>query len=119
MKTEYDPEQSDESVYRVLDSIEKRGEKHVRRFWDCVNKEHILERYFEIHELIQTLKNGEKTVFLSVYVFQSVSLHCWFISESRFLPDGSRGVAKESETSERSERRQSMESSTSFRGTYI
>lgn len=87
----YDPEHSDGSVYGVLDFIEKRGEKHVRRFWNCVNQEHILERYYEIYELIQALKN-----------------------ESGFLPDGSRVVAEEHETSERSERRQSMESSTSF-----
>lgn len=61
-KIAYDPEHSEESVYAVMDFIGKRGEKHVREFWKCVNQEHILGWYREIYELIQTLKNGEKTV---------------------------------------------------------
>ncbi|XP_057202370.1 uncharacterized protein LOC130561809 isoform X2 [Triplophysa rosa] len=89
---EFDPEDSEESVYGVMDFIGKRGEKHVRKFWNCVNQEHILGWYREIYELIQTLKN-----------------------ESGLSPDLSSVVAVENETSERSERRQSMEEpSTSF-----
>lgn len=82
IKIAYDPEHSKESIYVVMDFIGKQGEKHVRKFWNCVNQEHICGLYHEIYDLIQTLKHGKKT-FLSPSLSQlgSQLLFFFFIAD--------------------------------------
>nr|XP_055050576.1 nuclear autoantigen Sp-100 isoform X1 [Misgurnus anguillicaudatus] len=87
------PENSDENVYKVLDYIEKRGAKYVRRFWKCVNKKHILERYLTISDLIQTLEQ----------------------ELPKYSPAGSHVVENVNEATERSNEREAREEpSTTF-----
>ncbi len=51
----------DNGVYCALDYIEKRGKKNVRKFWQCVAKEHILQRYSQLSEVTAALMNCEKS----------------------------------------------------------
>lgn len=59
----------DDGVYCALDYIEKRGKKNVRKFWECVSQEHILERYTQLSEITAALMNCKKS-----YVLLSISL---------------------------------------------
>ncbi|XP_051572082.1 uncharacterized protein LOC127451413 isoform X2 [Myxocyprinus asiaticus] len=51
-------ENTDECIYEVLESIQKNGMKHVRRFWNCVNQNHILLRYRLLSKLTEELRNS-------------------------------------------------------------
>ncbi|XP_051989142.1 nuclear body protein SP140-like protein [Xyrauchen texanus] len=61
-------EDPDESVYKVLTHIEKMGKEHVWKFWNCVNQEHILERYSQLSKLTKELnielKNSHESNYL-------------------------------------------------------
>ncbi|XP_067316144.1 nuclear body protein SP140-like protein isoform X1 [Pseudorasbora parva] len=48
----------DDAVYDALESIEKRGAKKIRKFWKCVQQEHILQHYSQLSEIAATLKNS-------------------------------------------------------------
>ncbi|XP_058627027.1 nuclear body protein SP140-like protein isoform X2 [Onychostoma macrolepis] len=47
----------DNGVYCALDYIEKRGKKDIRKFWQCVDQEHILQRYSQLSEITTALMN--------------------------------------------------------------
>ncbi|XP_016419254.1 uncharacterized protein LOC107748808 [Sinocyclocheilus rhinocerous] len=51
----------DNGVYCALDYIEKHGKKNVRKFWQCVDQEHILQRYSQLSEVTVALKNSLKS----------------------------------------------------------
>ncbi|XP_051994471.1 uncharacterized protein LOC127652393 isoform X2 [Xyrauchen texanus] len=51
-------ENTGECIYEVLESIEKNGKEHVRRFWKCVNQKHILETYHLLSKLTEELWNS-------------------------------------------------------------
>ncbi|XP_021327103.2 uncharacterized protein si:dkey-68o6.8 isoform X1 [Danio rerio] len=46
---------NDSDLYNVLESIQKRGMKTVRKFWNCVDQEHIVQRYPQVSEIISEL----------------------------------------------------------------
>lgn len=46
----------DNGVYCALDYIEKRGKKKVRKFWQCVAQEHIVQRYSQLSEVTEALR---------------------------------------------------------------
>ncbi|XP_052398426.1 nuclear autoantigen Sp-100 isoform X3 [Carassius gibelio] len=48
----------DNDVYSALEYIEKSGKKNVRKFWECVAQEHILQRYSQLSEITAALKNS-------------------------------------------------------------
>ncbi|XP_065108904.1 uncharacterized protein [Paramisgurnus dabryanus] len=93
LESALDPENSDENVYKVLDYIEKKGSKCVRRFWKCVNEKHILERYPQIFELTQSLEQELR----------------------KYSPAGSHVVENANEATKRSNKREAREEpSTTF-----
>ncbi|XP_073698608.1 uncharacterized protein [Garra rufa] len=47
----------DDSLYHMLEFIETSGKKKVRKFWQCVVQDHILQRYLQLSEITKTLKN--------------------------------------------------------------
>ncbi|XP_051742416.1 nuclear body protein SP140-like protein isoform X2 [Ctenopharyngodon idella] len=51
----------DNDMYHALEYIQKCGKKKVRKFWECVDQEHILQRYPQLSEITETLKNSLKS----------------------------------------------------------
>ncbi|XP_016320718.1 uncharacterized protein LOC107672134 isoform X2 [Sinocyclocheilus anshuiensis] len=47
----------DNGVYCALDYIEKRRKKNVRKYWECVAQEHILQRYSQLSDITAALMN--------------------------------------------------------------
>lgn len=60
---------NDIGVYDALEYIQNHGAKKVRKFWRCVDQEHILQHYPQLSEIVATLRKCEKS---SVAVCQSV-----------------------------------------------
>ncbi|XP_016150245.1 nuclear autoantigen Sp-100-like [Sinocyclocheilus grahami] len=51
----------DNGVYCALDYIEKRRKKNVRKYWECVAQEHILQRYSQLSDITAALMNSLKS----------------------------------------------------------
>ncbi|XP_016419921.1 uncharacterized protein LOC107749325 [Sinocyclocheilus rhinocerous] len=81
----------DNGVYCALDYIEKRRKKNVRKYWECVAQEHILQRYSQLSDITAALMNCKKA-----YVLLSISLS---VSPSEKFED--RGTGKEREVKKR------------------
>lgn len=47
------------TVYRALDFIENHGPEKVEKFWECVDQDHILEKYPQFSELLKILKTSQ------------------------------------------------------------
>ncbi|XP_026065008.1 uncharacterized protein si:dkey-68o6.8 isoform X2 [Carassius auratus] len=48
----------DNDMYSALEYIEKRGKKNVRKFWERVAQEHILQRYSQLSEITAALMDS-------------------------------------------------------------
>ncbi|XP_056609871.1 uncharacterized protein si:dkey-68o6.8 isoform X1 [Triplophysa dalaica] len=47
------------TVYRALEFIENHGPEKVEKFWECVDQDHILEKYPQFSELLNILKTSQ------------------------------------------------------------
>lgn len=47
------------TVYTALEIIEEHGHEKVERFWECVDQDHILEKYHQFSELLTMLKTSQ------------------------------------------------------------
>ncbi|XP_073690850.1 uncharacterized protein [Garra rufa] len=66
-------ENDNEDVYCALDYIEKRGKRKVRKFWECVAQEHILQRYPQLSEVIASLRKSEESYITNSSALKSQS----------------------------------------------
>ncbi|KAL1277766.1 hypothetical protein QQF64_024439 [Cirrhinus molitorella] len=60
-----------DGVYCALDYVEKRGKKNVRKFWECVAQEHILQRYPQLSEVTAALMNSEESYISNLQALKS------------------------------------------------
>ncbi|XP_048054863.1 uncharacterized protein si:dkey-68o6.8 isoform X2 [Megalobrama amblycephala] len=51
----------DNDMYHALECIQKCGQEEVKKFWKCVDQEHILQRYPQLSDITTTLKNSLKS----------------------------------------------------------